>query len=507
MRGRGAVMGLVLGLPVSLAIAGTASSGCNSGGKGALAILAQGCSLNTDCNSPLVCVFSLCHNACTASRDCPNNEQCVSVGADNVCQLPGESTCSATSPCPVGLVCSANYTCRDACSTTQPCQILGQSCTAGVCSDPGEGPDGSSGDGGNMPDGSNPVDGSSSEAMTDAPFVPNPDAGVLGFTPTNFNPAGVDAGDAGSNWEGAPDASISMSCTNCLPVTSTTIAMNDGTLADVYVLKSLLIGQTASLRLTGPNPVILAVLETVDIQGLLLVNGTSPPGGPGPGGFSWGANPGPGAGQPPFGAADPSSNGGGASYCGTGGTAGTQMGTAAGPGMTYGSAAITPLVGGSAGGVSESVSFAGGAIQIVAGQSITVRAFGGINAGASGTTNVNGSGGGASGGAILLESPAVTVDGNLAANGGGGMSGFSGGADATGNAQAAAGAAPYGGAGSAGTSINGANGTAGTGVNATGGGGGGAGRIRINTASGSATITGVVSPDMTTPCATQGKLN
>jgi hypothetical protein len=514
-RRRGAAIGLVLGLPVALALTGTASSGCNST-KAALATLAQGCSLNTDCTSPLVCVFSLCHNACVESRDCPNSEICVSVGADNVCELPQESACSGSAPCETGLICVSNQ-CRDACGTASgeagiaQCLVAGQSCIQGACYDPGTGPDGGSsgGDGGGMTDSSAPTDGmSSSEATTDAPFVPSPDAGVLGFTPSNFNPAGVDAGDAGPSWAGAQDAMITTACTNCLPVTATTIAMNDGTLADVYVLKSLLISQTASLRLTGTNPVILAVLETVDIQGLLLVNGVSlPPAGAGPGGFASGPNPGPGAGQPPSGAADPDSNGGGGSYCGLGGTAGTQMGAAAAPGMTYGNATLTPLVGGSAGGVVDSLSYAGGAIQIVAGQSITVRSFGGINAGGSGTSNVNGYGGGASGGAILLEAPTVTIDGNLAANGGGAMSGFSSGADATANAQPAPGATPYGGAGSAGTTIDGANGTAGTGADATGGGGGGAGRIRVNTASGSASITGIVSPAMTTACATQGTLN
>jgi hypothetical protein len=39
-----------------------------------------------------------------------------------------------------------------------------------------------------------------------------------------------------------------------------------------------------------------------------------------------------------------------------------------------------------------------------------------------------------------------------------------------------------------------------------GGGGGGAGVIRINTTSGSATITGKLSPGLDTDCATQGKL-
>ena len=78
MNRRGAAMGLVFGLPVTLAIASAASSGCSST-KSQPATLAQGCSLNSDCTSPLICVFSLCHDQCAASRDCPNGELCVST--------------------------------------------------------------------------------------------------------------------------------------------------------------------------------------------------------------------------------------------------------------------------------------------------------------------------------------------------------------------------------------------------------------------------------------------
>jgi hypothetical protein len=512
MNRRGAAMGVVFGLPVMFAIASTAASGCNSS-KNQLATLAQGCSLNSDCTSPFVCVYSLCHNQCIESRDCPPGERCVSVGVDsNICQLPGEASCTNGATCPTGLVCAADNQCRNGCSASQACPVGGQSCLAGACYDPAQG-DASFGDVFSTADSSTPLDGSapvdgSSEAAPDAPFMPNPDAGVLGFTPSNFNPAGVDAGDAGANWAGAQDANITTACTNCLPVTAVTTAMNGGVFADVYVLKSLVVGQTAALRLTGPNPIILAVLTTVEIQGQLLVNGSSVAGGTaGPGGFQSGPNPGPGAGQPGQGAADPNSSGGGGSYCGVGGTAGAQSGMAALGGMTYGNATITPLVGGSAGGAVDALSSGGGAIQIVAGQSITVYPYGGINAGGGGAVNINSYGGGASGGAILLEAPTVTINGNLGANGGGGMSGFSSGADATANATAAAGGTPYGGAGSAGATNNGTAGTASTGPNAVGGGGGGAGRIRINTSSGSATITGIVSPAMTTPCATQGTLN
>jgi hypothetical protein len=45
-----------------------------------------------------------------------------------------------------------------------------------------------------------------------------------------------------------------------------------------------------------------------------------------------------------------------------------------------------------------------------------------------------------------------------------------------------------------------------TGGNGAGGGGGGAGRIRINTASKAASLTGTMSPDSTTQCLTQGDL-
>lgn len=495
-------MSLVLGLPVTLPLLAGAAS-CSS--KPAAVGLASGCVLNSDCNSPLICVFSLCHEACNASRDCPSGQTCVSVGNNNVCELPGESTCSASSSCPVGLVCEVNLQCRNACTAEQPCLVADQSCIGGACYDPVAPADGGA-DGPITSEGAaaDSTTDSTSDAPPDVPFIPNPDAGVLGFTPSNFDPGDVDAGDAGGNWSNAPVASVMTSCTNCLPGAPTTIAMDDGTLADIYVLKSLLIAQTAGLRLAGPNPIILAVLDTVDIQGQLLVNGTGATAGPG--GFADGLSPGPGAGQAPSSPATPASNGGGGSYCGVGGSGGTLTPPAAMGGAVYGAPTITPLVGGSAGGVSAATSAGGGAIQIVAGQSIIIRPFGAINAGGAGATNTDGSGGGGSGGAILLEAPSITVAGNLGANGGGGMSAFSSGADATADDQPAAGALPNGGAGSAGTTVDGASGTGASTAENSGAGGGGAGRIRLNTSSGIATVTGIVSPSLTTACATQGTL-
>jgi hypothetical protein len=49
-------------------------------------------------------------------------------------------------------------------------------------------------------------------------------------------------------------------------------------------------------------------------------------------------------------------------------------------------------------------------------------------------------------------------------------------------------------------------GTSGSGAVDPGAGGGGAGRVRINTTSGAATISGMISPATTTSCVSQGAL-
>jgi hypothetical protein len=351
-----------------------------------------------------------------------------------------------------------------------------------------------------------------SDALMEA-FVPNPDAGCLGFTPTNFSPLLVDAGPCG----GGPDVVVSRAGVVLTGPNDTdpgsaprfpfavTISMNDPdmTKADLYVLHSLTVDATASLEIDGPRPVILAVATTVDIQGPIYVWA---------GGFGTTANPGPGAGQ---GGNQQGSGGGG--YCGAGGNgAAGYLG-----GRTYGENLLHPLIGGSAGSGGYNCGGAGaGAVQIVAGTSITVGSLGKIYAGGAGTGCDGSQGyGGGSGGAILLEAPTVTVRGNVAANGGGGQAGNGSGAMANGapastDDQLALGGKawgiPSGGNGSAGATVRGGDGVyvtpdAGQGM-AKGGGGGGAGRIRINTASGHANIMGIVSPYPSTGCATEGAL-
>ncbi len=112
-----------------------------------------------------------------------------------------------------------------------------------------------------------------------------------------------------------------------------------------------------------------------------------------------------------------------------------------------------------------------------------------VDAGGGGGGNTS-SGAGA-GGALLLEAKRVVVEGILAANGGGGgaAQGGSGGQDGRPDAVAAAGEiATLEGQGSAGNAPNGADGKFMT-QNQALGGGGGAGRIRINTADGTAQLT------------------
>jgi hypothetical protein len=352
---------------------------------------------------------------------------------------------------------------------------------------------------------SEPV-GDGSAATPDAPFVPDEDAGPLGFFPTNFSPSQADAGA----WEALDGAAggteVAQACTNTCIGAGATLAQTDidGTLADVYLLDSLTVDATATLTLTGPRPIVLAVRGPVDIQGLVFVGAVGDAAGPG--GFTSPADPGPGVGTPGDFAAYPGSFGGGGSYCGVGGTGANASGPGAPGGKTYGNATLHPLVGGSAGGDwsafgEQPGGAGGGAFEIVSGVSISIGPTGAINAGGGGLSASAGSGG-----AILLEAPTVTIHGVVAANGGGGGASSVAGSNGAASDQPAPGYAGSGGNGSAGSVVNGGDGI-GADAGAPGSGGGGAGRIRINTASGSADVTGgIVSPALGTACATQGTI-
>jgi hypothetical protein len=123
-------------------------------------------------------------------------------------------------------------------------------------------------------------------------------------------------------------------------------------------------------------------------------------------------------------------------------------------------------------------------------------------------------GGGGAGGALLLESPTITIQGIVAANGASGGNqplpiageyGYPG----TPNATAATNPIAGGGSGSAGPTINGGNGAllnADAGIMGTPSGGGGAGWIRLNTGCLTVATNAIISPSQGTMCTTNAPL-
>jgi hypothetical protein len=373
-----------------------------------------------------------------------------------------------------------------------------------------------------------PPDGAATDA---GPLDGTTDAGPLGFTPSNVDLSGIDLSKVGDfivdNDECTIDTDTSLA--SCGEGGGDVLAFkiatqSDGSKVAVYVARSMTIRAGQNLTVSGSLPLVFIALDAIDIAGTLNGNGqtdvaiaggqevrTVRSKGAGPGGGSAGTALAAGA---------------GGSYCGTGGAGAAESGAVSSGGARYGTPQIVPLVGGSSGGAGDGTpGSGGGAIQLVAGRSIVIETSGLVHVGAGGGAFGGISGqeasGGGSGGSILLESRAVTVAGTLAANGGGGGAGTSsgvgaappqdpGGANATANAIPAAGGKAgiepsSGGNGSAAASVDGTSGAF-TSGNAAGAGGGGAGRIRINTTSGQATLTGTLSPAVSTTCATQGQV-
>lgn len=92
----------------------------------------QGCSLSSECTSPLVCAFAKCHQACKSSRDCSNGERCVQSDRPYyVCQKQG---CARNSECLGKQICAPDGQCHDQCLTQKDC-LADQVCTAGACAD------------------------------------------------------------------------------------------------------------------------------------------------------------------------------------------------------------------------------------------------------------------------------------------------------------------------------------------------------------------------------------
>jgi hypothetical protein len=276
----------------------------------------------------------------------------------------------------------------------------------------------------------------------------------------------------------------------------------------VFVAHSFRFDTSSMTAVQGANAIVLIAQDKIEEFGLLSAAAQRNSAGAGGSACTTsGKGGGPGGG----GAAQSYNAAGGGSYCGIGGpgNATSDASVAGVGGPSYGSPNLVPLLGGSAGGAESAFAEGGGgggAIQLSARGSITIGISGIIDVGGGGGAG-NGSGGG-SGGAVLIEAPAVTIAGIIAANGGSGAANTGGPYGQNGQPSATpARGVPTAGVGSAATLINGGAGSmTDMSNNSSGAGGGAAGRIRINTTAGAATITGTISPSAATTCLSQGKL-
>jgi hypothetical protein len=348
--------------------------------------------------------------------------------------------------------------------------------------------------------------------------------GPLGFIPSNIDLTKLDLSNVVDEDITGPCElrTVADGSENCfMRAANGTVTQSDGSTLHVIVVKSLRVEPAGRIRLStigGALP--MAIVSLGDFTLLGTIEGAASGLNAGPGGFSAGGGPGGGAAATGV-TLTPGASAGGASYCGLGGQGVLEMGATGAAGAktaAYGTPALVPLVGGSAGGLGDIASGGGGgAVQLVSGGTFTLGTGASVNVGGgggpSGGTTGQEAGGGGSGGAILIEAKTITIAGTLAANGGGGGGG--GGIGAGDGASGAAGATPaaggtgsaVGGLGGAGTTVDGTTPAAPTTGGGAPAGGGGVGRIRLNSRSGQATLTGAtLSPAATTPCVTQGMI-
>jgi hypothetical protein len=263
------------------------------------------------------------------------------------------------------------------------------------------------------------------------------------------------------------------------------VRINDDPPLDVYVARSWTITARTTLPLPGRS--VLVALQDIVVDGKIAVGHADmlEAGEGSPGDFSVGS--------------------GGGSFCGRGG-AGAY--SSAGRAPSYGTAELIPPRVGSGGGPEfGSHKFdAGGFVHLLAAHAVQISATGSVAAlGGAGQDE----GAGSSGGAILIEAVTVNVAGILAVNGGGGGAGQAFGEPGKLGSVRAKGASDtlgnmVGGSGGAGSFVDGDDAAS---ISVTAGGGGAVGRIRINSMSAQANITGMLSPGLDTACATQGPLH
>jgi hypothetical protein len=284
--------------------------------------------------------------------------------------------------------------------------------------------------------------------------------------------------------------------TGTSPLCSTDAAFTDASQPAACVIVGTTITTPGNTNVRGSKPLVLVATDSVTIDKNLDV--AAHRGQAVPAGGNWS-----GCGSPGSGADHTTGAGGGAG--GSFITKGGDGGAGDGGNASAGTAAValgTPAFlhggcpgshGGDGSQNAAGIANGGGAIYIVAANSITISSL--VNASGSGAVgggHASGGGGGGSGGMIVLYAPQIDASGNLLANGGGGAGGGDNNSDGMNGSDemiAMPLVAPPGGNGPGGAGGDGStNGTGGTsaanGANndGGGGGGGGAGFIGINVA-------------------------
>jgi len=427
-----------------------------------------------------------------AAASCNDGNPCTTLDACQAGQCQG-TPISCNSP-PASECLDSAGTCNPADGRCRYPSRSGQACSAGVCDHGGA---------------CGPL-----YSYAPANFTP-PDAG-------DFVPLRFDCGRA--NLDTDPAAATPFSgalCGQTLFPALIDKAQLDAGNAVIVPVERLAVASGSDLVVSGPRPVIFAVFGDAEIDGRIWFNAGQ---GPVSNGAGVTTQCGSGVGQNGGNAGTSAAGGGGGSH----GTAGARGGNGTGStggnaGTAFGGPTLVPLFGGCAGGAGGNDGAnagagpggGGGAIQLSATGSVTVRGAVGApgGGGGGGRNHETGGGGGGAGGSVLLEGTSVRVSptGLVTANGGGGgagdsccASGFADGSGGGGGSvdtlnRAGGGGSTAGGAGgqgAAGTQAAGQGGNGGTLPLPTvtyygggGGGGGGLGRIRIN-ATGSCQLDG-----------------
>ncbi|MFO0597568.1 MAG: hypothetical protein U0228_19840 [Myxococcaceae bacterium] len=432
---------------------------------------------------------------CNDGSDCTQNDRCDTTGGCTgtpmACTNPPPGPCwKAAGACAIDAGClydpDVGASCNDSdnCTTTDSCLADGGcggtrvSCPARECA---------------VPTGSCTADGGCLYAPLDAglacgtggacntqggclpsfPFVPSNVA--INDVPTpSSGKVTFNCGTTTIDSSGTSPPAITNACPGQPAFGSALITQNGGLSTLVLSFQDLEVSGGSKLVFTGTRPVIVISMTNINVLGAIEAGA--------------GAQPcvGTGAGNNGSGPLFFRSGGGGGGFASAGANGGNiSSGASGGSGgaINIGTALRGGCPGGIGGGSSERASSGGGALQLVALNSITIGApISAPGAGGKGGGFGNGGNGGGSGGDLLLEAQQIIASsGSITANGGGGGEAGTGNAGqsgqlsatpATGGTDGLLGGA--GGAGAAGST------NATDGENGGGGGGGGVGRIRFN---------------------------